>query len=292
MSFFTSKDSKLFCNTKLHFVLTNRHDGVSLPPYDSLNLAYHVGDLQENVGQNRANIMQKYYKNKTLLYLNQIHSNTIFTINHANKHIDSMPHSYNLVQTKSLLPCRLKSQRYLQYSEVLVGQGDGIICNDLDLVLMSMVADCNPILVYSPLKRVFALLHAGRLGVCKKILTHAIILLKRYYAVDLCDILVFMGASIRKCCYVIGRDLAMQIINDFGARHVICGDNYRLDMIGLLLDELSECGISSSQVEIHGGCTCCDESYFSYRRSVSSSRNLTDDQYGLTGRFALFASLS
>ncbi|EMZ41311.1 laccase domain-containing protein [Helicobacter bilis] len=78
--FFTSQNSKLFCNTGLHFVLTNRYHGVSNAPYNNLNLAYHVNDNLESVKKNRAYIMQKYYENKTLLYLNQIHSNTIFTI--------------------------------------------------------------------------------------------------------------------------------------------------------------------------------------------------------------------
>lgn len=309
--FFTSKDSKLFCNTPLHFILTNRYNGVSLPPYDSLNLAYHVNDTQGNVLQNRAYIMQKYYKNKTLLYLNQIHSNIIFTTQYTNtksnnsnfnrseisgleskkdfyaiskikhdKFLESISYSYDLECIKKHETTKSNIQQYAQYNEALIGQGDGIICNDSNMVLMSMVADCNPILIYSQKQHVFSLLHAGRIGVCNKILTHAIKLFKSNYGVELCDILVFIGASIRKCCYVIGRDLAMKIIDKFGANHVLYKDNeYRLDMIGLLCDELSECGIKEFQVEIYDCCTCCNKDYFSYRRD------------GLTGRFGLFASL-
>ena len=279
--FFTSKDSKLFCNTPLHFTLTNRYNGISSQPYDSLNIAYHVNDKQSNVLQNRAYIMQKYYKDKTILYLNQIHSNTIFTTKHANTHIDSIPYSYNLGQIEKNEIYRSNIQQHKQYNETLIGNGDGIICDTSNVVLMSMVADCNPILIYSPTKQIFAILHAGRLGVCQKILTHALILLKSNYGIDICDILVFIGASIRKCCYVIGKDLAMQITNEFGTNHVLYENNqYRLDMIGLLCDELSACGIKPLQVEIHDCCTCCNEAYFSYRRE------------GLTGRFGLFASLN
>lgn len=89
--FFTSQNSKLFCNTGLHFVLTNRYHGVSNAPYNNLNLAYHVGDNLESVKKNQAYIMQKYYENKTLLYLNQIHSNTIFTIRENKSVLDSTP---------------------------------------------------------------------------------------------------------------------------------------------------------------------------------------------------------
>lgn len=275
-NFFTSKDSKLFCNTKLHFVLTNRYYGVSKYPYNSLNLAYHVNDSPESVKKNRAYIMQKYYKNKTLLYLNQIHSNTIFTINENNDILESSRHSFNKNTTKKHESVLISNE----CDEILIGDGDGIICNKSNFVLMSMVADCNSILIYAKSKNVFAVLHAGRLGVCKKILSHAITLFKHYYGIDLCDILVFIGASIRKCCYEIDRKLALQLIQECGEKYVVYENNkYKFDMISLLLDEINLCGILPSQVEIHGSCTCCDEVYFSYRRE------------NITGRFALFASL-
>ena len=325
--FFTSQNSKLFCNTGLHFVLTNRYHGVSNTPYNSLNLAYHVGDNLESVKKNRAYIMQKYYENKTLLYLNQIHSNTIFTIRenrgilestplwvgagfgvHFNKKLDSVT-KYHVeqskvsnIESKKDISCLrtqydkiLESSRHSlnettkkhentllpnQCDEILIGDGDGLICDSPRVVLMSMVADCNPILVYAKSQNVFAVLHAGRLGVCSKILTHALLLFMRDYGVKTQDICIFIGASIRKCCYEIDKNLALQLIQEFGEKYVVCEDNrYKFDMIGLLCDEIESFGISLSQVEIYPSCSCCDESYFSYRRE------------NVTGRFALFASL-
>ncbi|WP_281650546.1 polyphenol oxidase family protein [Helicobacter bilis] len=167
-----------------------------------------------------------------------------------------------------------------QCDEILVGDGDGIICDNPNLVLMSMVADCNPILVYAKSQNVFAVLHAGRLGVCSKILTHALLLFMRDYGVKTQDICIFIGASIRKCCYEIDKNLALQLIQEFGEKYVVCEDNrYKFDMIGLLCDEIESFGISLSQVEIYPSCSCCDESYFSYRRE------------NVAGRFGLFANL-
>ncbi len=281
MPFFTSKESRLFRDSPLHFVLTNRYHGISLPPYQSLNLAYHVDDIPTYVTHNRNYIMQQYYNNKTLLYLDQIHSTTIFTTYAYSKtNIDSIPHIYNMGHTKPQQSYNIHAHKHAQYHEMLVGKGDGIICNTPHFTLMSMVADCNPILVYAPSHNVFALLHAGRLGVCHKILTHAIMLLIKHYAVDIHDILIFIGASIRKCCYAIGSDLAMQIANKHGKQYIIkVSDTYKLDMLGLLYSELMALGITPSQVETHPSCTCCDSTYFSYRREAT------------TGRFGLFASL-
>ncbi|MDY5185724.1 polyphenol oxidase family protein [Helicobacter trogontum] len=277
--FFTSKDSKLFCSTKLHFVLTNRYHGVSKPPYNSLNLAYHVNDKLESARINRSYIMQKYYKNKTLLYLNQIHSNTIFAIQENKGILEASQHNFKGNITTATKHSILM-QDGSQYNEILVGDGDGIICNKSDFVLMSMVADCNPILIYAKPQNVFAVLHAGRQGVCSKILTHALMLFIHDYNVKMQDICIFIGTSIRKCCYEIDNNLAFQLMQEFGEKYIACeNERYKLDMIGLLCDEILSFGIELSQVEISPSCSCCDESYFSYRREK------------ITGRFALFASL-
>ena len=37
---------------RIGLVFTDRHGGVSPPPYDSLNLAYHTGDEPHNVLEN------------------------------------------------------------------------------------------------------------------------------------------------------------------------------------------------------------------------------------------------
>ncbi|RDU73783.1 laccase domain-containing protein [Helicobacter aurati] len=259
-TFYSSTQSPLFNKDSVHFILTNKVSNsynTSKSPYNSLNLAYHVGDTRENVQSNRQAIMQTYYPNKTLLYLNQIHSADIIDIQHTNL-------------TTSL-------------DEILLGNGDGIICDSQDYVCLIMTADCNPILMYCPTQRVFALLHAGRLGTTMGIVTNGVTKLQQQYNVIASNIKIFIGASIRACCYEIGLDIAEYIRLNFGNKYLhydmSSKNSIRLDMIAMLYDEMLACGILTEHIEILSSCSCCDKRYFSYRRD------------GVTGRFGLFACI-
>ena len=81
------------------------------------NLAYHVGDIKENVDKNRENLAVKLgYKNEDLVYMNQVHGNNVVIVD--------------------------------ENSSKLIDNCDGIITNIKNLPLMVMVADCIPILFF------------------------------------------------------------------------------------------------------------------------------------------------
>ncbi len=256
--FYDDSHSKLFKSHKIRFILTSRLSGSSKSPYESLNLGYHTGDNQTFVRANRQSIMLEFFPNKTLLWLNQIHSNRIL--------------ESKIIKSKSV-------RHKLKNTEILLGNGDGILCADSRFVALVMVADCNPILIYDPKLHIFCLLHAGRAGVCLKILTKA---LQKMHALgsQTNDLLIFIGASIRVCCYEISQDLAKDIASKFSLKYLIKRDNrIFLDLIAMLKDECQENGIDSTHIEILPVCSCCEENLFSYRRE------------SITGRFGLFASL-
>src|SRR3990167_4641762 len=59
---------------------TTRQGGVSLPPYDSLNLATHVGDDVLHVTENRARLRQIAHLPNEPIWLNQTHSTAVYPI--------------------------------------------------------------------------------------------------------------------------------------------------------------------------------------------------------------------
>ncbi|PAF43913.1 hypothetical protein BKH45_00045 [Helicobacter sp. 11S03491-1] len=141
---------------------------------------------------------------------------------------------------------------------------------------MVMVADCNPILIYEPYIRAFALIHAGREGMRKSIITHTINSLVQIHGGDSARMFVFVGASIRKCCYEVKEDVALC----FDKNYLIGkNDSHHLDLIGLLQDELEKNHIQKDHIEILPSCSCCQKDLFSYRRE------------GVTGRFGLIGAL-
>lgn len=244
--FYHSTNSPLFSKTNISFALTSRYEGKSLPPYESLNLAYHVGDEKINVDKNRKIVQDIFAPNKEIIWMNQIHSDIILDTNTR------------------------------ENKDGFLGTADALVCAQKNVLCMVMVADCNPILIYDQNRQVFALIHAGREGLVKSIIHKTITKMIDDYQSKPQDMLVFVGASIRKCCYEISKDLALS----FDKSHLIIKNStYKLDLISLVKSQLKQCNILSENIEILPTCSCCEESLFSYRREQT------------TGRFALLATL-
>ena len=236
--FYSSEQSPLFRDSGVYFVLSSRLGGVSKTPYNSLNLGQNTGDNLQHIKQNRAQILAKYFPQKTLIFCNQVHSNTILTAYQSN---DKNFTNENLLQNNA-----------------------------------------------------FVAIHAGRAGVCQKILTNGVDKLLKNGA-KIQNILVFIGASIRSCCYEVGGDLAEKIVRDFGTKYIEKREGkYFLDLVSMLLDECEEAGILPKNIEVLQKCSCCEYSLFSYRRAVQDSRKSAQDKTFVnsakTGRFGLFVS--
>lgn len=113
----------------VHAVLTTRHGGESLPPYESLNLGLHVGDAPATVQANRARLRERLRARP--VFLDQVHGTEIVQIDH---------------ETPDAL------------------RADGAFTREADLACTVMVADCLPILVCDRQGRQVAALHAGWRG--------------------------------------------------------------------------------------------------------------------------------
>ena len=62
---------------RVRAVSTTRHGGISLPPYDSLNLGDHVGDAPERVAANRQRLRQVLKLPAEPAWLSQVHGNSV-----------------------------------------------------------------------------------------------------------------------------------------------------------------------------------------------------------------------
>ena len=233
----------------LFHTFTDRYGGVSKPPYDSLNLATHVGDDIKNVMKNRVIISKMYSLDlRNLIYMDQIHSDHIEVIK------DSM-------QTK-------------------IPNCDGLLTDQKGISLMVLVADCIPILLFDPVKKVIGAVHAGRNSTFKKIAKKSILKMQEVYGSESKNIIVCLGASIHKCCYEISKDIADIAIKNFGEIYIKRREErYFLDLQLLNRDQLLEVGVKEENISISDECSCCNDEYFSYRRD------------GITGRFAGIISL-
>ena len=213
---------------KIDYYFTNTEDG---------NLAYHVGDIKENVDKNREKLAQKYgYKNEDLVYMNQVHGDNVVIVDeNSPKYIDNC---------------------------------DGLITNVKNLPLMVMVADCIPILFFDEKKGVIAAVHAGRNSTFLKIAQITATKMIESFECKASDIKVVMGPSIQKCCYEVSEELIKIVESSFGKE--FC-NNRLIDLQGINKMLLENLGIK--KIEISSICTkCSNESYYSFRKNPKTGR--------------------
>ena len=116
---------------------TTRHEGVSRAPYNSLNLGMNTFDSPHNVQGNRSLLARAFgTKIEKLVMVTQCHGTDILVIDEPNP----------------------------DYAHFQKLQCDGIVTNQPGVMIAVGVADCLPLLLLDPVKKVAAALHAGWKG--------------------------------------------------------------------------------------------------------------------------------
>ena len=116
----------------------NSKGGFSKGIYESLNCGIGSKDLRKNVFRNLEKVAKQINTTKqNIILLNQVHSNKVFNVRDI-----------------------FKKRRI----------GDGLITNRKKLALGILTADCAPILIFDPKKKIIAALHAGWKGAFKDII--------------------------------------------------------------------------------------------------------------------------
>jgi YfiH family protein len=170
----------------LNAIITRR-GGVSPSPWDSLNLGGTVGDDRERVAENRKIVCDALGIGASRLYeVWQVHSNSVAITREPRN--PTLPHQ----------------------------KADAILTDQAGVYLLMRFADCVPILLYDPIKKICGLVHAGWKGTILRVVEQAIQKMGVLFDVLPENIFAGIGPSIGPDHYVIGRDVAMQIRSAFG----------------------------------------------------------------------------
>lgn len=246
-----------------HFVST-RIGGLSLPPYESLNLGFHVGDCPETALKNRerlASDIEIPLSDFTLA--KQIHSGTVTIV------------------TEGMRGCGAADLN------TAVEATDAMVSAVPRLCLTVLMADCVPLLLFDSQKRVVAAVHAGWQGTVKLIARNTVEILKQEFSCDPVNLLVGIGPSIGPCHYQIGPEVISQVKVMYGdtdsyiSRESSDGKGY-FDLWEANKQQIMEAGIPSQNIEVARICTFCNAHMF------FSARH----QKGSTGRFGAGIMLS
>ncbi len=152
---------------------TGRRGGVSVAPYESFNLAYHVEDRQADVLENRRLLCEQLgFDPGGWVSGEQVHSNHIACVTSED------------------------AGRGWNDRESAFQDTDGLITNVPGVLLTSFYADCVPLYFTDPVRRVVGLAHAGWKGTVADIAGEMIRAMEREYGSQSTDIHAAIGPSI------------------------------------------------------------------------------------------------
>ena len=237
-----------------HGIFT-RKGGISPQPWTSLNLGGTVGDERANVIENRRRIYQVMDRAvESIFDVWQVHSADVICTD--------TPRPLDSLHTK----------------------GDAILTANPEITLFMRFADCVPILLHDPVRRVIGVVHAGWQGTVKKVVQHAVVKMTQQYGSQAGDIFAGIGPSIGPDHYQVGEDVIDQVQASFGkpANEVLLQKNgsTHLDLWRSNAMLLEQVGVS--HIEIANLCTACDtERWYSHRA-----------EHGKTGRFGAIIALA
>lgn len=243
VNLFYDRFSNLAVYPGLRHGIFQRHGGFSSPPYDSLNVGLGIGDDPERVRKNRQRIIHQMGSGKPV-FLNQVHGDTLLVINSTAGDMN----------------------------RPLADNGrtaDGVITNVPGLLLVIQVADCQPVLLYDPVKHVVANIHSGWRGSIQDIIGTAVRTMKDAFGSDPADLLAGIGPSLGPCCaeFIHYRREIPEALWKYRI------DEHHFDFWSLSRDQLTAQGVSGSRIEISGVCTRCrPDAYFSYRHDRVTGR--------------------
>jgi YfiH family protein len=217
-----------------------RRGGKSVGPYAGLNLSYRVGDDPKVVSQNVCDMKQAIgIHDGRIVTMRQVHGDKIVEVSDAN----------------------IKE----------AGEADAMVTAKASLFLGVLTADCAPILMIAPEKRLAAVIHAGWRGSLAGIAAKAVKRFAEAYDVAPASLEAALGPSIGPCCYEVGEDVVAPLLARWGrlAEDTITspGAKPHVDLRGLNRAILRDAGLSVERIFELGPCTkCAQDEFFSYRR--------------------------
>ena len=141
---------------------------------------------------------------------------------------------------------------------------DGLVTTTKDLVLTLQVADCIPLYLVDPLRKVTGLIHAGWRGAASGIISQA---LEKMLQVG-CrpeQIKVVIGPCLRSVNFEVGPEVARLFPKQFTQPG--SGDRFLLDLSGFVIGELLDSGFQAVNIFDTGLSTYPNpDSFHSFRR--------------------------
>jgi polyphenol oxidase len=161
--------------------------------------------------------------------------------------------------------------RTLSSDDRFHGGWDALVTDQPGVMVAVRTADCVPVLVHDPTRRVVAAIHAGWRGTVAGIVPKTIALMESRFGSDPAHLRVSIGPSAGVCCYEVDEPVLEQVAQSAWSSHKVvharASGKARLDLKALIREQVQEAGTRSDSITAVNLCTICHEDlFFSYRR--------------------------
>lgn len=231
---------------------STRRGGVSSGPFSLLNLSRSREDPSENVRENSRLFRQAIgVPSEPIVLCHQVHSDAIHVVSET----DALSDLYNLDN----MP------------------GDGLITNCPGLTLSVFYADCIPVLLYDPVKRVIAAVHSGWRGTSLNIAGKAVSKMGEAFGSLPEHILAAIGPGICPHCFETHQDVPEAMTRSLGDAIApfitpLPSGKFHVDLKRIIQKRLLLQGLLPSHISLSGLCTACHSDHFWSHRKLGEER--------------------
>lgn len=229
----------------VHAVVTTRTGGVSLPPWDSLNLGLHVGDDPAHVAQNRERLLaalRDIAPAGSPQWLNQVHGTEV-----------------------------VEAETDAGRRAAWTPDADAVGTGERGIPCMVMTADCLPVFFTDTAGSRVAVAHAGWRGLCNGVLEATVATFP-----EPSTVLAWLGPAIGPDAFEVGEEVR----HAFLSQHIAASACFRpsrspgrwlADIYALARLRLGHARVT----QVFGGGLCTvagKDRFFSYRRDGQTGR--------------------
>ncbi len=202
---------------------TDRYDGVSAVPFDSLDLALVGADDPEARRRNVELLLEDFAPGAALADMEQVHGTRVVEAGGGRE------------------------------------QCDAVVTDRAEVVLMVRVADCVPVLLADPVAGVIGAAHAGRNGVRDGVVTACV---ERMRSMGAADLTAWVGPHICGSCYEVPAELRQEVAarepataasTSWGtpALDIGAGVTAQLERAGVAVVDVARCTLESPDLYSH-----------------------------------------
>ena len=234
---------------------STRLGGVSTGIYESMNLAFTVGDERENVLENYRIFGESMgISRDRMVFSDQQHTTNVMAV-------DASHCGEGILKPRS-------------FKDI-----DGIMTNEQGVCLVTSYADCVPLYFVDPVNKAIALSHSGWRGTIGDICSNTLKEMAKLYGTRPEDVTACIGPSICADCYEVGSDVADVFLEAYGPDSgVVLPHNggipgkYQLDLTKACFLNMKNAGIREENISLPDICTCCNGDILHSHRASKGKR--------------------